>query len=167
MPPNPSNAPEVLAEIWTSNLAIKAKVDAAVWLARASTEEIRQVAAAGWSGAGSETPVVRFFAALDDDARGVVDYARRAAMEVLFAIDRSAALAWMDAYRIPAAPRRAETRGHTGGTSAPRRTVLGESGEPTSALLARGSGRARRGASRFESDSVPAREKRSAWLLTH
>ena len=117
----PLNIPEIPAEIWTSNLVIKAKVDAALWLSRASGEDVGQVAAAGWSGAGSDWPVIRFFAALDDDVRSVLDYARRAGVEVSFRIDRSAALSWIDA-QPQAAPRTASGAGEQliGGTSAPR-----------------------------------------------
>jgi len=162
------NTPEIPAEIWTSNLVIKAKVDAALWLTRASGEDIGQMAAAGWSGAGTHWPVVRFFATLDEDVRSVLDYARRAGVEVSFRIDRAAALSWIDA-RPQAAPRIASgTRQHTGGTSAPPvapgRNPIEAKGPP---LQSRGPGQ-RRAATRLEAEPAPARDRRHkhAWSLT-
>jgi hypothetical protein len=164
----PPNTPEVPAEIWTSNLVIKAKVDAAQWLARASGEEIGQMAAVGWSGAGSHWPVIRFFATLDEDVRSVLDYARRAGVEVAFRIDRAAALSWIESRR-QAAPRIASgTRQHAGGTSAPPvapgRNPIDAKGPP---LQSRGPGQ-RRGVARSEAEPAPARGSRNkhAWSLT-
>jgi len=165
----PLNTPEVPAEVWTSNLVIKAKVDAALWLSRASGEDIGQMAAAGWSGAGSDWPVIRFFAALDDDVRSVLDYARRAGVEVSFRIDRSAALSWIDAQR-QAAPRTASgTREQLiGGTSAPPVAPVREPREAQGPLQARGPGSQRRAATRFGAEPAPARDRRHkhAWSLT-
>jgi hypothetical protein len=163
------NTHEIPAEIWTSNLVIKAKVDAALWLSRATREDIGQMAAAGWSGTGSHWPVVRFFAALDEDVRSVLDYARRAGVEVSFKIDRAAALSWIEAQR-QASPRTASgTPQHTGGTSAPPvapvRNPLEAKGPP---LQSRGPGSPRRAATRFEAEPAPARDRRQkhAWSLT-
>ncbi len=161
------NTPEIPAEIWTSNLVIKAKVDAALWLARASGADIGQMAAAGWSGTGSHWPVIRFFAALDEDVRCVLDYARRAGVEVSFRIDRPAALSWIEAQRQGAPRTAAGTREHTGGTSAPLVAPVREPREAKAPLQARGPGQ-RRGATRFEAEPAPARDRRHkhAWSLT-
>jgi hypothetical protein len=161
------NTPEIPAEIWTSNLVIKAKVDAALWLARASDEDIGQMAAAGWSGTGSHWPVVRFFATLDEDVRSVLDYARRAGVEVSIRVDRAAALSWIDA-RPQAAPRTAAgTRQHTGGTSAPPVALVREPRDAKAPAQSRGPGQ-RRGVTRFEAEPAPARDSRNkhAWSLT-
>lgn len=154
------NTPEIPAEIWTSNLVIKAKVDAALWLASATSADIGQMAAAGWSGTGSHWPVIRFFAALDEDVRSVLDYARRASVEVSFRVDRPTALSWIEAQR-QAAPRIASaTRQHTGGTSAPPVAPVRNPIEAKGPPLQSRAPSQRRAGTRIEAEPAPARDRR-------
>jgi hypothetical protein len=83
------------AEIWSANLAIKAKFDAALWFERAGWEEVGALAACGWIGRGDDEPFVRFFVPLEEEAGIVVDYARKTRTNVMFSIDEYAAIAWI------------------------------------------------------------------------
>ena len=85
----------ISAEIWSANLAIKAKFDAVLWFERAAWEEIRALAACGWIGRGDDTPFIRFFVPLEEEAGIVVDYARKTRTNVMFSIDEYAAIAWI------------------------------------------------------------------------
>ena len=83
------------AEVWSGNLAIKAKFDAAQWFARARGEQIGALAACGWSGQGNDDSLVGFFEPIDVEVSIVVDYARRRRTSVVFRVDADAAIAWM------------------------------------------------------------------------
>jgi len=99
-PCRPSVGPHgsvVSAEIWSANLAIKAKFDAASWLERARSAAVDALAANGWSGGGSEAELVRYFVPLNEEVALVVSYARRKGIDVYFSVDRQAATAWIQA----------------------------------------------------------------------
>lgn len=83
------------AEVWSGNLAIKAKVDAAPWFKHASREEVGALAADGWCGRAENISFVSFLAPLDEEVEIVVAYARQRRTSVMFSVDACAAVTWI------------------------------------------------------------------------
>jgi hypothetical protein len=83
------------AEVWSANLAIKAKVDAAPWFKHASREEVGALAADGWCGRGEKISLVSFLVPLEEEVELVVAYARKRRTSVMFSVDACAAVTWI------------------------------------------------------------------------
>ena len=83
------------AEICSGNRAIMAKLDAASWFEQAEYQEVRVLAADGWTGHGVDATLVRYYMPLDCEVQGVTDYARKSRTGVTFRVDEQAAMAWI------------------------------------------------------------------------
>ena len=90
---------QIPSEVWSGNLAIKAKFDAAIWFRRAASEEIGRLAACGWIGKGDDSPLVRFFVPIDEEVAIVVSYGRQKQTNVVFSVDEYAAMSWLREHR--------------------------------------------------------------------
>jgi hypothetical protein len=89
----------ILLEMWSENLALKARLDAAPWLRRVQQTEFEAFLRAGWVGRGREAMLVRFFESRNDEVEILVRYAGQAGTEVCFHLDRDAAVAWIQRHR--------------------------------------------------------------------
>jgi len=89
----------ILLEMWSENLALKARLDAAPWLRRVQQTEFEAFLRAGWVGRGREAMLVRFFESRNDEVEILVRYAGQAGTEVCFCLDRDAAVAWIERHR--------------------------------------------------------------------
>ena len=89
----------ILLEIWSENLALKARLDAAPWLRRIDQTEFDALLTAGWGGRGREATLVRFFESRSDEVETVIRYAGQVGTEVCFRLDLDAALAWIRRHR--------------------------------------------------------------------
>lgn len=118
----------VAMEIWSADKALMARVDAAAWLRCVPRDELSQVIASDWSGHGMATPLVRFYAARDEEVAILTHYATEARTELCFRVDKAAALGWLGVHRPAVVGPSAQAaavpgRSHGGGSapSPPRR----------------------------------------------
>jgi hypothetical protein len=86
-------------EMWSANMALKARVDAAAWLRCISAGDLQQLIAGGWAGCGSTAPAVRFYGAIDEEVEILTRYAADARTDVCYAVNDAAALAWLKVCR--------------------------------------------------------------------
>ncbi len=89
----------ILLEMWSENLALKARLDAAPWLRRVQQTEFDALLGAGWGGRGTKAMLVRFFESRNDEVEILVRYAVQAGTDVCFRLDRDAAVAWLQCHR--------------------------------------------------------------------
>lgn len=89
----------ILLEMWSENLALKARLDAAPWLRRVQQTEFDTLLGAGWGGRGTKAMLVRFFESRNDEVEILVRYAVQAGTDVCFRLDRDAAVTWLRRHR--------------------------------------------------------------------
>ncbi len=85
--------------MWSENLALKARLDAAPWLRRVQQTEFDTLLSAGWGGRGTKAMLVRFFESQNDEVEILVRYAVQAGTDVCFRLDRDAAVTWLRRHR--------------------------------------------------------------------
>jgi len=89
----------VRLEIWSGNLALMAKLDAAPWLQEITQSDLDALILKGWGGRGREAVAVRYFQPRSVEVDHVVRYSDRAGTDVCFRVDAAAAVAWLRRHR--------------------------------------------------------------------
>jgi hypothetical protein len=115
-------------EIWSADLALKVKLDAALWLRLAERSEVETLLRDGCAGAGADAFLIRFFEPLSDELEIVMNYAKEADTELCCRVDHAAALSWITLHRPDLGPANAPAakrpvRGRSGRASAPGTSV--------------------------------------------